>query len=299
MFFKKTLSAIALAVFALAATVASSPVSSVPSASEKPALFGRYNDFKCKPSSSKPNPIILLHGLGGNPGEFSYMGPRFALKGYCAFSLNYGRLPGTDHIPGISFLGGLNDLMVSAKELSDFVDKVLAVTGASKVDLVGHSEGSTLPRVYLKYFAGRAKVDHFTAIGSNQYGTTLANIVTILETANLFGATKGVFNPACKACYQLTVGAPFLNELNEGGDTYPEVKYLMLVSKYDELVTPYTNGFLRTLGPNVHNVELQQLCQRDLSEHLAQSTDPIAFNAIEYFLRTNSVTEDGCWAYFL
>lgn len=153
------------------------------------------------------------------------MGPRFALKGYCAYSLDYG------HMPGVPILGGLNDLMISAKELSDFIDKVLAATGASKVDLVGHSEGSTLPRVYLKYCNGTAKVDHFAAIGSNQYGTTLANIVTVLEAANLFGAVKGVLNPVCKACFQLTLGAPFLDQLAEGGDTYPQVKYLMLVSK--------------------------------------------------------------------
>lgn len=153
------------------------------------------------------------------------MGPRFASLGYCVYSRDYGQ------IPGIPFLGGLNDLMDSAKELSKFVDDVLLATGATKVDIVGHSEGSTLPRVYLKYYNGVAKVDHFAAIGSNQYGTSLANIVTLLEAANLFGAVKGELSDLCKACFQLTVGAPFLDKLAEGGDTYPEVKYLMLVSK--------------------------------------------------------------------
>ncbi|KAF9150863.1 hypothetical protein BG015_007318 [Linnemannia schmuckeri] len=287
MLFKKTLYAVALTVITLATTVISSPISSVP---EKRALFGRYNDLNCKPSSSKPNPVIFLHGLLGISGEFTYMGTRFALEGYCAYSLDYG------HIPGIPIFGGLNDLMVSAKELSDFIDKVLAATGASKVDLVGHSEGSVLPRVYLKYFNGITKIDHFTAIGSAQYGTKLVNIVTLLETLGLWGTTKGVFNPVCKACFQLTEGSPFLDQLAEGGDTYPEVKYLMLVSKYDELVTPYTNGFLRTLGPNVHNVVLQDLCAIEVSEHFLQAVSPVVFNAIEYFLRTGSVTEAGCLA---
>lgn len=219
---KNALSAVALAVLTLTTAITSSPVPAVP---EKPTLFRRYNDMDCNPSSFKPNPVILLHGLLGNSDEFAYMGLRFALEGYCAYSLDYG------HMPGIPILGGLNDLMVSAKELSVFVDKVLAATGASKVDLVGHSEGSTLPRVYLKYFNGTAKVDHFAAIGSNQYGTTLANIVTILEAAKLFSPVKGVLNAVCKACFQLTLEAPFLDQLAEGGDTYPEVKYLMLVSK--------------------------------------------------------------------
>ncbi|KAF9097981.1 hypothetical protein BGX29_007844 [Mortierella sp. GBA35] len=147
------------------------------------------------------------------------MGTRFALKGYCAFSLDYG------HIPGIPILGGLNDLMVSAQELSAFVDKVLAHTGASKVDLVGHSEGSFLPQVCLKYFGGRAKTDHFAGIGSNHgdcYG---------VGGLNLFGPVKGALNPVCKACFQLTVGAPFIDQVAEGGDTFPDIKYHMLVSK--------------------------------------------------------------------
>ncbi|KAF9120196.1 hypothetical protein BGW39_011590 [Mortierella sp. 14UC] len=288
MLFKKTFSSVALAAIALATTVSSSPAPFL--SIEKRALFGRYNDFSCKPSPSKPNPVILLHGLLGNSGEFAYMGSRFALRGYCAYSLDYGLMP------GIPLLGGLNDLMVSAQELSDFVDKVLAATGASKVDIMGHSEGSALPRVYLKHFNGTAKVDHFTAIGSNQYGTTLANIVTLLEGLNLWGPVKGVLSPVCKACFQLAVGAPFLDELAKGGDAYPEVKYLMLVSKYDEFVTPYTNGFLRTLGPNVHNVVLQDLCSYVISGHLLQAVDPVAFNAIETFLRTDSVTKAGCLA---
>ncbi|KAG0209868.1 hypothetical protein BGX33_005288 [Mortierella sp. NVP41] len=200
------------------------------------------------------------------------MGTRFALKGYCAFSLDYG------HIPGIPILGGLNDLMVSAQELSAFVDKVLAHTGASKVDLVGHSEGSFLPRVYLKYFVRNHA-------GGGCYG---------VGGLNLFGPVKGALNPVCKACFQLTVGAPFIDQVAEGGDTFPDIKYHMLVSKFDQLVTPYTNGFLRTLGPNVRNVVLQDLCPLDPSEHLVQVNDPLAFNAIEYFLRTDSVTTAGC-----
>ncbi|KAG0281846.1 hypothetical protein BGZ95_008988 [Linnemannia exigua] len=285
MLFKKTFYAVTLAIVALVTTVTSSPV---PSSLEKRALFGGYNDFSCKPSSTIPNPVILLHGLLGNSGEWSYMGPRFALKGYCAYSLDYG------HIPDLPYLGGLNELKISAQELSNFVDRVLKATGASKVDIVGHSEGSTLPRVYLKYFNGIAKVDHFAAIGSNQYGTSLANIVTALEALNLWGPVKGAISPLCKACFQLTVGAPFLDELAEGGDAYPEVKYLMLVSKYDEFVTPYTNGFLKTLGPNVHNVELTDICAADISEHISQAFDPVAFNTIEYFLRHDSVTKAGC-----
>jgi hypothetical protein len=38
-------------------------------------------------------------------------------------------------------------------------------------------------------------------------------------------------------------------------------------------MTPYQNGFLKTKGPNVHNVVLQDLCPLDLSEHFVQVVD--------------------------
>lgn len=39
-------------------------------------------------------------------------------------------------------LVGMGDMRESAKELGAFVKKVLTITGASQVDLVGHAEGS-------------------------------------------------------------------------------------------------------------------------------------------------------------
>ncbi|KAG0053676.1 hypothetical protein BGZ83_000671 [Gryganskiella cystojenkinii] len=278
MLFKSVVSSLAVA--ALAVVGSASPIAK--------RSLGGYNDFSCKPSSVHPNPLILLHGMLGNSGEWAYMGPRFALKGYCVFALDYG------HLPNIPILGGIDDLMNSAQQLSDYIGKILAASGATKVDILGHSEGSTLPRVYLKYFNGTQTVGSFAAIGSNQYGTTLANIVTSLEQVNLFGPVQGALNPICKACFQLIINAPFVTALNDGGDTYPNIKYLMLVSKYDEFVTPYTNGYLKTLGPNVHNVRLQDLCALDLSDHLAQAVDPIAFNAVDSFLSTGAVKNVDC-----
>lgn len=49
-------------------------------------------------------------------------------------------------------------MAVSAQELSNFVDQVLNATGASKVNIFGHSEGSIVPRYYLKFLDGATKV---------------------------------------------------------------------------------------------------------------------------------------------
>jgi triacylglycerol esterase/lipase EstA (alpha/beta hydrolase family) len=84
------------------------------------------------------------------------MGPRLKDAGYCVYSLTYGTLP------GIYFIAGLDKIENSAAQLSTFIDKVLASTKASQVDLVGHSQGSLMPRYYLKFLGGASKVSTFT-----------------------------------------------------------------------------------------------------------------------------------------
>ncbi|KAF9951348.1 hypothetical protein BGZ72_007121 [Mortierella alpina] len=101
-----------------------------------------FNDWSCKTSLAHPRPLILVHGLIGNGWDnWLYMAPRFVAKGYCVFSLTYGRL---NEAP---LFAGLDKMENSAEQLSAFVDKVLAATNSTKVNLVGHSQGSLMPRV--------------------------------------------------------------------------------------------------------------------------------------------------------
>ena len=74
-----------------------------------------------------------------------------------------------------------------------------------------------------------------------------------------------IIDPVCLSCLQFLEGSSFLQKLNEGGDTVPGVQYKFIVSKFDEVVTPYTNGRLRDKNPLVQNVVLQDLCAVDLS----------------------------------
>lgn len=88
----------------------------------------------CTPSAAHPNPVVLVHGLNGNQyNGWAYVGPVLANLGYCVYSLNYG---GTN-----AWNGGTEPIATSAPQIASFVDSVLARTGASQVDLVGHSEG--------------------------------------------------------------------------------------------------------------------------------------------------------------
>jgi triacylglycerol lipase len=50
--------------------------------------------------------------------------------------------------------------------------------------------------------------------------------------------------------------------------------YTDIVTKYDELVEPYTSGILD--APGVTNITLQEQCPIDFSDHLTAAFDPTA-----------------------
>ena len=105
------------------------------------------NDWSCRPSARHPRPVVLVHGTFADMSDsWQALSPLLRNHGYCVFALNYGASDGSDAF-GIYATG---DIAQSAAQLSDFVDRVLAATGADAVDLVGHSQGGMMPRYYLK-----------------------------------------------------------------------------------------------------------------------------------------------------
>src|SRR6266540_5095262 len=114
------------------------------------------NDFSCRPTAAHPSPVVLVHGLSANQTvNWQTYSPLLKNSGYCVFSLTYG-VPG-EPLP-IYQPGGLLPMEQSAAELGAFVDRVLAATGASKVDILGHSEGTLMPSYYVKFLGGASKV---------------------------------------------------------------------------------------------------------------------------------------------
>jgi hypothetical protein len=133
-----------------------------------------------------------------------------------------------------------------------------------------------MPRYYLKFLGGAAKVNQLVAISPSNRGTTLSGLTNLLP---YFPGAREWLNLNTPALAQQIVGSDFLTKLNAGGDTVPGVKYTVLATKYDEVVTPYRSQFLT--GPNVKNILIQDLCPLDLFEHaLIGLTDRIAFHEV-------------------
>jgi len=226
------------------------------------------NNFACKPSAAHPRPVILVHGTFADMADsWQALSPLLVNHGYCVFALNYGSYAGA----GSLGIYGTGNIAASAGQLSSFVNEVLSATGASQVDIVGHSQGGMMPRYYLKNLGGAAKVHTLVGLAPSNHGTTLLGLATL---AGYFPGAVAFLGILCPACEQQTAGSSFITSLNSGGDTVAGVEYTVIESIYDEVVTPYTSAWLS--GAKVKNVNLQQQCFLDLGEHLSMPYDHIA-----------------------
>jgi triacylglycerol esterase/lipase EstA (alpha/beta hydrolase family) len=230
----------------------------------------------CKPSAAHPYPVVLVHATLTDYGaNWLTLSPLLANAGYCVYAFNYGETQW-------SFGGrvdGLNYIEKSAEELSTFVNKVLAQTKTSQVDLVGHSQGGMMPNYYIKFLGGAPKVHTFVALAPSNHGTTLGGLTELLEklpwASQLVHFVEVIGLPAL---VEQGVKSPFITHLFAGGDTVPGPRYVVIETSHDEVVTPYTNAFLS--GPNVTNILLQNQCPTDKVEHIGMAADSPAMQNV-------------------
>lgn len=222
----------------------SPPASAYPSLDRDPV---GSNDWTCSPSAQRPHPAVIVHGTFGD--RASLLDPlSHALKqdGYCVFSLDYG-----DRATG--------PVEESAAQLAEYVDDVLAATGAGRVSIVGHSQGGMMPRYYIKNLGGDGLVEDLVGLAPSNHGTAVSgNLGT--------GETRG-----CEACDQQRAGSEFLEALNDPDETPGAVDYTQVVTRYDEVVVPHTSGYLE--GDRSTNITLQEQCALNAAEHLTIPAD--------------------------
>jgi triacylglycerol lipase len=229
----------------------------VESAVPREEKFAAIEDWDCR-----GEPLVLVHGTGGNAQTWAPSVPALRSAGYCVFAPNYGDA-------GFGFAGifGTARVRTSAEFLAGYVDAVLAATGASKVRIIGHSQGGMMPRYYLRYLGGAAKVSELIGLAPSNHGTE--NPLAPLAAA------------LCPACADQQAGSSFLRELNaDGRDTEPGVDYTVISTAFDQVVTPYQSQFLN----GATNVIVQESCPLDLAGHGTIILDPVAwqwvFNAL-------------------
>ncbi|AYF73493.1 alpha/beta fold hydrolase [Nocardia yunnanensis] len=228
------------------------------------------NDWTCKPAAAHPNPVVLLHGLSNDTVTWNSLSPVLSAAGYCVFTTTYG----TGALGPV--MGAIAPIAESARQISDFIDRVRAATGSEKVDLVGHSMGGAVPFYVLNHLGGIAKIDHYVALAAPLHGSTisgLANLQPLLESTPAGAALTA----QCGPC-ELSPGSAVFLDLNADAAVAPDIRFTTMVSRYDEIATPWTTGLLD--GPNVDNVVLQDRCPTDFTEHYELPSDPVAVRAV-------------------
>jgi pimeloyl-ACP methyl ester carboxylesterase len=226
-----------------------------------------FNDWSCLPSAAHPQPVVLLHGLGGNgPGNFATLGPYLASAGYCVYAPTYGEpIPG---IPG----GGITPIPQSATEIDAYLGQVLAATGATQVDLVGHSEGAFQALYGPKFVPGENSIiKRVVALAPPTHGTTFANLVTIGDDLAGSPLTDAIIAAGCPACSELVTGSSLVNSLDTFPIAQPNIVYTIIASTHDELVTPYGTEFVSESG--VTNESVQDFCPLDPVGHIGLAYD--------------------------
>jgi pimeloyl-ACP methyl ester carboxylesterase len=109
-----------------------------------------------------PRPIIVLHGYAQNRANFLPLAWRM-------------RRAGLGPIFGFEYWT-LGRTAAAARQLGWFIDEVRAATGATEVDVIGHSMGGVVGRYYVSLAGGDGIVKHLITIGSPHSGTEISKI---------------------------------------------------------------------------------------------------------------------------
>lgn len=237
------------------------------------------NDWNCNPSSAHPRPVVLVHGTFANMGEnWGTLSPLLKNNGYCVFALTYGETPLSN---GLVY--GIDSVADSAAELGAFVDQVLAATGASKVDIVGHSQGGMMPNYYIKFLGGAAKVDKMVGLAPDNHGTDVSGLLRLANLLSdvfpgLSDAIYGAIEDNAPGLTDQKFDSPLIQQLNSVPDTVAGVKYTVIATRYDTVVTPTSSAFLS--GPGVKNLYVQDKCFLDFADHVAIAFDHVALREV-------------------
>jgi len=210
--------------------------------------------------AAPPDPVIIVAGTFSPAVANEPLAARLRADGYDARIFELPTL-------------GLQDINLTARSLGAYVAQVRAATGASRVDLVGHSQGGLVARSYVKDFGGATSVDSLITLGTPNRGTSVANLVSFLGLGNCLSVD---------ACEQMSIGSSYLDQLNAGDDTIGSVRYTTFRTLQDELVRPVDNA---TLYDGATNVLVQSRCWLRVVGHIGLILDGAVYSGIAQALR--------------
>lgn len=105
-------------------------------------------------------PVLFIHGGAGSASQFESQAQRFRANGY---PRSYLAVYEYDTSTGVS-LTDPQEAGVRNARINDIIDELLLVSGATQVNLMGHSMGTGVSMVYLGQPDNAARVAHYVSI---------------------------------------------------------------------------------------------------------------------------------------
>ncbi|MGY9024894.1 MAG: esterase/lipase family protein, partial [Candidatus Nanopelagicales bacterium] len=253
----------------------------------------------CVTGPNGGNPVIIVGGLFlSTAANDLFLGNAIRAQGYTYCILE---LKGTEEL---GELPGTMNIAVSGLALAAFVYDVLEWSGATKVDLVGHSQGALASRFYLKHFGGQATVDKMISLAGPNKGTSSIPLLDFFV-----GPVLGAFGVECEGvepCVQMQIDSDFITELNAGDMTPGSVEYFAFYTNNDELVWYWDEGPFgipivkfdnAELGPGATNIELGEMCPFRWVGHVGMIADPVPIEMTLDALAGNPISVPYllCW----
>ncbi|MDI9929702.1 hypothetical protein QM588_04715 [Rhodococcus sp. IEGM 1354] len=189
----------------------------------------------CKPSGAGLNTVVLVNPAMTSQGPAWQTEASFLFNdGYCLYTFDFEQISGTPEALALT----AEYVESFARTLAETVNRFLADTGASKVDLVGHAEvDGIIPGYYINRPDGAIEMVK----------------VVVISLIDYTAAVDSGAHPTPPT----------------GSDDYeslaPGIGCTTIVTTCDAMIIPFSLQFLE--GPSATNVVLPSDCEVDRSEH--------------------------------
>jgi triacylglycerol lipase len=203
-----------------------------PSGLRRPRMTANLADR----TGGSAEPIVLVPGLADNMAVFTRL--RLTLED-C----------GVGPVVAFTYSPLIRDVRSVAAKLAVQVEQLCAITGASRVRLVGHSLGGLIARYYVQRLGGDARVDLVVTVATPHRGTMAAWLLPPLPLVRQL-------RPDSELCAELAEPAPTCR-----------TRFVTFSSRDDAVILPARNGQLDHPDLPTHNIVLPGMGHFTLAEH--------------------------------
>lgn len=190
-------------------------------------------------AQDRPGPVLLIPGYGGSETSVDVMAAALRQAGRDATV--------------VSLAGdGRGDLRAQVSVVDSAADAAMERTGAGSVDVIGHSAGGVIARLWVRDGGGDSVARRVVSLGSPHHGTDLA------------GLAADVTPDTCPAaCVQLATDSDLLRRLNAGDETPRGPVWVSIWTTDDQVVRPPSSAELS----GALNFSVQSICSGLVVQH--------------------------------